>query len=136
MKTRILVLAAVLTGTTAAAQQMTYEAGGTTFGLRAGVNFQTINGKYANGAEIDNNITTGFHAGVNAEIPVGSGFYVQPGVLYSQKGAEFKTTSGNDNVRLSYIEVPVNFVYKPLLGTGRTLVGFGADAAIGPNGAL
>lgn len=136
MKTRILVLAAVLTGTTAAAQQMTYEAGGTTFGLRAGVNFQTINGKYANGAEIDNNITTGFHAGVNAEIPVGSGFYVQPGVLYSQKGAEFKTTSGNDNVRLSYIEVPVNFVYKPVLGSGRMLLGFGPYAAFGLNGTL
>ena len=136
MKTRILVLAALITGTTAAAQKMTYEAGGTTFGLRAGVNFSTINGKYANGSEIDNSINTGFHGGLNAEIPLGTGFYLQPGVLYSQKGAEFKTQSGNDEVELSYIEVPVNFVYKPILGTGRMVLGFGPYAAFGLTGTV
>lgn len=136
MKTRILVLAALITGTTATAQQMTYEAGKTTFGLRAGVNFSTINGKYANGAEIDNSINTGFHAGLNAEIPIGTGFYLQPGVLYSQKGAEFKTTGGNDEIELTYIEVPVNLVYKPILGTGRMLLGFGPYAAFGLTGTV
>lgn len=136
MKTPILVLAAVLTGTAATAQQMTYEAGGTTFGIRAGVNFSTINGKTATGAEIDNSINTGFHGGLNAEIPLGTGFYLQPGVLYSQKGAEFKNSGGNSEVELSYIEVPVNFVYKPVLGTGRMLLGFGPYAAFGLTGTV
>lgn len=137
MKTRILAIAAILFGTTASAQQMNYNAGGTTFGLRAGVNFQTINGKDANGNEFDNSIRTGFHAGVNAEIPVGTGFYLQPGVLYSQKGAEFQTSgTSKREVKLSYIEVPLNFVYKPILGTGRMLLGFGPYVAFGLDGTV
>ncbi len=113
------------------AQKMTYDAGRTTFGIRAGVNFQNINGKNANDKNLENNIATGFHAGVNAEVPLGTGFYLQPGVLYSQKGTELE----NDNqVKLNYIEVPVNFVYKPILGTGRMLLGFGPYVGFGLGG--
>jgi opacity protein-like surface antigen len=113
------------------AQDMTYDAGKTTFGVRAGVNFQNINGKNRSGDKLENDIATGFHAGVNAEVPLGTGFYLQPGVLYSQKGTEFD----NDNqVKLNYIEVPVNFVYKPILGTGRMLLGFGPYVGFGLGG--
>jgi hypothetical protein len=117
----------------ASAQEMTNTASRTTFGIRAGVNFQNINGKNAEGSELKNDIATGFHAGVNAEIPVGTGSYLQPGVLYSMKGAE----TGNDSrIRLSYIEVPVNFVYKPVLSTGNLVLGFGPYAAYGIGGKI
>lgn len=132
MKTKILATAvAAFFSTALFAQQMTHNAGGTTFGLRGGVNFSTITGKVANGDKLDNNINTGFHVGVNAEIPVGTGSYIQPGVLYSQKGAEFKNDS---QIKLTYIEVPVNFIYKPILGTGRMLLGFGPYVGIGIGG--
>lgn len=125
------VAAALLLSTALCAQDMTYDAGRTTFGIRAGVNFQNINGKDMSGNTLENNIATGFHAGVNAEIPLGVGFYLQPGVLYSQKGTEF----ANDNqVKLNYLEVPVNFVYKPVLGTGRMLLGFGPYIGFGIGG--
>lgn len=131
MKTAIVAAAALLMSATLYAQDMTYDAGRTTFGVRAGVNFQNINGKNQNGSKLENDIATGFHAGVNAEIPLGTGFYLQPGVLYSQKGTEFD----NDNqVKLNYIEVPVNFVYKPILGTGRMLLGFGPYVGFGLGG--
>ena len=132
MKTKFLAVAvAALFSSPIWAQDMTYDAGKTTFGIRAGVNFQNINGKNANGGNLKNDIATGFHAGVNAEVPLGTGFYLQPGVLYSQKGTEFD----NDNqVKLNYIEVPVNFVYKPILGTGRMLLGFGPYVGFGLGG--
>jgi hypothetical protein len=118
--------------TTAFAQQMTVNQGSTTFGLRAGVNAQTINGKDAGGTELKNGVKTGFHAGLNAEIPIGSGFYVQPGLLYSAKGAEWAKSDNND-VRLNYLELPVNFIYKPVLGTGNLVLGFGPYAALAVN---
>ena len=130
MKTAM-VAAALLVGSALYAQDMTYDAGRTTFGLRAGVNFQNINGKNSAGDKLENNVRTGFHAGLNAEVPLGTGFYVQPGVLYSQKGTEFKS---NDELQLSYIEVPVNLVYKPVLGTGRMLLGFGPYVGFGIDG--
>ena len=123
--------AALLLGSALYAQDMTYDAGRTTFGVRAGVNFQTLNGKNASGDKLENNVRTGFHAGINAEVPLGTGFYLQPGVLYSQKGAEFEN---NDELQLSYLEVPVNFVYKPILGTGRMLLGFGPYVGFGIDG--
>jgi hypothetical protein len=95
----------------------------TTFGVRAGVNFQNLNGEAANGDDLENKLKTGFHAGVNAEIPVGTDFYLQPGLLFSTKGAKFE---GSDTkLNLSYLELPINFIYKPALGTGRLVMGFG-----------
>ena len=105
---------------------------GTTFGIRAGVNLQNINGKDMSGNKLKNDITTGFNVGVNAEIPIGVDSYIQPGVLYSTKGAKWEGT--DQKVHLSYIEVPVNFLYKPLLGTGHMLLGFGPYAAYGIGG--
>jgi len=113
--------------------------GKSSFGLRAGINFQNINGKDSDGDKLQNTLTTGFNAGVNAELPVGVDFYLQPGVLYSQKGAKLKNygymgTVSNGTLKLSYVEVPVNLVYKPLLGTGRMLIGAGPYIGFGIGG--
>lgn len=106
---------------------------GVTFGARAGVNFQTINGKNQNGNDLENGITTAFHAGVNAEVPLGTDMYLQPGVLFSKKGADL---TNNREVKVSYIEVPVNLVYKPMLGTGNVVLGFGPYVGFGIGGNL
>jgi hypothetical protein len=105
----------------------------TTFGVRAGVNFQNITGKDYLDDDLDNKIKTGFHIGFNAEIPVATDFYVQPGVLFSTKGAANKD---DDDIKLnlSYIEVPINFLYKPVLGTGKLLLGIGPYIAFGIGG--
>ncbi|ANE53375.1 hypothetical protein SY85_07885 [Flavisolibacter tropicus] len=111
---------------------MTVNAGRTTFGIRAGVNFQNINGKNMDGGDLENHVLTGFNAGVNAEVPIGTGFYVQPGLLYSQKGAQSENKV--NKVHLSYVELPVNLVYKPILGSGNMVLGFGPYAALGVGG--
>jgi hypothetical protein len=104
------------------AQEMTANAGRTTFGLRAGVNFQTINGKNASDKKLKNDLLTGFNAGINVEIPVGTGTYIQPGALYTVKGAKWENKF---ETKISYIDIPVNLIYKPVLGTGNMLLGFG-----------
>ncbi|SRR5215204_5508818 len=124
---------AVIFATSIYAQSMVKTVNKTTFGIRAGVNFQNINGKDAAENNLENDLTTGFHAGLNAEVPLGTGFYFQPGVLYSIKGAEF---NNNAKVKLSYIEVPINFVYKPILGSGNMLLGFGPYAGFGIGGKI
>jgi len=107
----------------------------TTFGITAGVNFQNITGDDALGNKMENKLKTGFLAGVNAEIPVGIDFYVQPGVIYAMKGAKADNNS-DDKVNLSYIEVPVNFIYKPAVGTGRIILGVGPYVAFGIGGKI
>src|SRR3954464_11000516 len=93
------------------------------FGVRAGVNFQNLTGKDASGDKYENKLKTGFDIGANVEIPVATDFYLQPGVLFATKGASQKVGDGKTN--LSYIEIPVNFIYKPLLGAGHLLLGVG-----------
>lgn len=106
----------------------------TTFGVRAGVNFTNMNGEQ-NNIDLDNKIKTGFNIGVNAEIPVAQDFYLQPGLLFSTKGAKNKEEGINKTkVKLSYLEVPINFLYKPTLGDGKLLLGFGPYIGIGIGG--
>lgn len=132
MKTKIgcAVIAAAFFTTTSFAQSKT------TFGIRAGINFQNLNGKDDNGDKLDNKLKTGFNIGANAEIPVGIDFYVQPGLLFSTKGAKYDFAGGEVKTNLSYIEVPVNFLYKPELGEGRMLLGFGPYAAFAVGGTM
>lgn len=108
------------------------------FGVRAGVNFQNINGKDMEGDQLENDLTTGFHAGVNVEIPVGTDIYFQPGILFSTKGAKstnsFIGIDYNTKLSTSNIEIPLNVLFKPLLGTGHMLLGFGPYVAYGIGG--
>ena len=105
--------------------------GTTTLGITGGVNWNNINGKNATGADLNNDLKTGFNGGLNLEVPLGSGFFVQPGIEYRRKGAELE--NGN-KLNLSYIDVPVNLMYKPALGTGTMLLGFGPYIGLGING--
>jgi hypothetical protein len=130
MKTKIcaLALAAIALVTDARAQEST------TFGLRAGVNFQNLTGEIG-GNDLENKLKTGFHIGVNAEIPIAPEFYLQPGVLFSTKGAK---SDEDDDVKtnISYVEVPINFLFKPTLGTGKLLLGIGPYIGIAVGGKI
>lgn len=136
MKTKLLSLSAILLLSTLALQAQIG------FGILGGVNFQNINGKDNNGDKLENGLLTGFHAGININIPVAPDFYFQPGLLFSVKGAkndffsppvkaagDFETTT-----KLSYIELPLNLLYRPQLGKGYLLLGFGPYIAYGIGG--
>jgi Outer membrane protein beta-barrel domain len=105
---------------------------GVSFGIRAGINFQNLTGKDEGGDKYSNKLKTGFHIGGNAEILVAPDFYLQPGLLFSTKGARYKNI--DRSINLSYIEIPVNFIYKPVLGEGKLLLGVGPYAAFAVGG--
>jgi hypothetical protein len=130
MKSKVLLfaLAATTLSLTAKAQ--------VSFGLRAGLNLANVTGKDITGDKIDGNkLKAGFNIGVNAEMAVAPGFYLQPGVLFTTKGTTVDNGSSSDSkINLSYIEVPVNFIYKPALGPGKLLLGAGPYAAFGVGG--
>lgn len=114
------------------------EAQGTSFGLRAGVNFQNITGKDASGDKLNNNLSTRFHVGVQADIPIAPQFYFQPGLLFSTKGAKSETIileqTVTTDVNIAYVELPLNFLFKPALGNGHLLLGVGPYLAYGVGG--
>jgi hypothetical protein len=95
-------------------------AGAQGLGVNAGVNFfnQTIK---ADGEKFDDaKIKTGFQIGVDYEIGIAPDFYFAPGLQFSTKGTNVDTKAV-----LNYFEVPLNLVYKPLLGDGNLIVNFG-----------
>jgi hypothetical protein len=136
MKTKLFTISAVFIFLTIALQAQIG------FGLLGGVNFQNINGKDISGNKLKNGLLTGFHAGVNVNILVAPEFYFQPGLLFSVKGAKNDffsppTKASGDLVtttRLSYIEIPLNLLYRPQLGNGYMLLGFGPYFAFGIGG--
>jgi hypothetical protein len=112
------------------------------FGILGGVNFQNINGKDNSGNKLKNGILTGFHAGVNVNIPIAPDICFQSGLLFSVKGAKNDffsppTKASGDLVtttQLSYIEIPLNLVYIPQIGEGFIILGFGPYIAFGIGG--
>ncbi|OFY72702.1 MAG: hypothetical protein A2V46_08720 [Bacteroidetes bacterium RBG_19FT_COMBO_42_7] len=136
MKTKFITLSVILIFSTVALQAQIG------FGLLGGLNFQNINGKDNNGNKLENGLLTGFHAGVNINIPVAPDFYFQPGLLFTVKGAkndffspEAKASGDYETTtKLSYIEMPLNLLYRPQLGKGYILLGFGPYIAYGIGG--
>ncbi|MFO7722767.1 MAG: porin family protein [Bacteroidales bacterium] len=98
---------------------------GTSFGILGGVNFQNLNGKNYDGDKLENDLITGFHAGINLQIPLVPEFYFQPGLMFSTKGAQHDGTIAHTTTNLSYVELPLNLVYKGSLGSGFVMLGFG-----------
>lgn len=126
MKTRLFSFALIfILSSSIAIAQDTVNNPGTSFGVLGGVNFQNFNGKDNNGNQLENDMIIGYHAGVNIQVPLVPEFYFQPGVLFSVKGSENDFGLLTGTYRLSYIEIPLNVVYKGLLGNGYVTLGFG-----------
>jgi hypothetical protein len=94
-------------------------------GVLGGVNFQNLNGKSSSGDVLENTMIPGFHAGLNLQIPVAPEFYFEPGLLFTTKGAKKPGSILTATTSLSYIEMPLNFLYKGSLGSGFILVAVG-----------
>ncbi len=109
------------------------EMGKNSFGLYGGVNFQNINGSDAGGNKLSNKLVTRFNVGINEEIAVAPEFYLQLGLQYTGKGTKgpvvYTDGSGAHNItreiKLNYAELPINLLFKPLLGAGHLMIGFG-----------
>lgn len=128
MKSKVLLIALAITVLAVGAK-----AQNTTFGVRAGLNFQNLTGDDGYGHKLDKKLKTGINIGLNAEIPIAEDFYVQPGLLFTTKGAKDKTYR-KINIKISYLEIPINLLFKPELGDGKLLLGFGPYIGIAVGG--
>jgi hypothetical protein len=103
---------------------------------KAGLNLSNITID-KNGGLDDGKTLASFHAGLQADLPIGSFFAIQPGVFFTGKGAKLESgnTSGNNwyrsTTRPYYIEIPVNAVIKLPLGDHESSFFFGAGPYLG-----
>ena len=78
------------------------------FGIKAGVNFANQTGDASlEGVEFDKEGITSYHAGVVAEIKLLDKFAIQPELLYSSVGANYKNAGEEFRNELGYISIPV-----------------------------
>jgi hypothetical protein len=129
MKTKLISLFLILTFTVFMAEAQNSSGGKTSFAILGGVNMQNLNGKDMSGNKLENDMIIGYHAGVNIQFPVAPEFYFQPGLLFNTKGAKDIDGPLTTTFKLSYIELPLNFVYKGQVGNGYFMLGFGPYVA-------
>jgi len=108
-------------------------------GLRAGVNFSNLNYKDETDKKATTQSVPGIQIGLTADIPLVENFYVQPGLMYADRGFKEETGSSlgygvNFEVKANYFEIPVTFLYKPKLGSGKLIAGAGPYIGFGTGG--
>jgi hypothetical protein len=103
------------------------------FGILGGFSLQTLTGTDYWGEKLDNKLSPGFHGGGNVILPILPDLYFQPGLLFSVKGAKQSiiTDDITKTTSLSYIELPLNVLYRPQLGDGHILLGLGPYGGYG-----
>lgn len=109
--------------------------------LKGGVNFANVS--YNSKGEVDDaNMLTSFHVGIVGDIPIVKILAIQPGLLFTGKGAKLESGSSTSlnyykaTTNPLYIEVPVNAVIKLPLSADESNFFFGAGPyiAIGVGG--
>ena len=111
------------------------EPGNFAYGFKAGLNIQNIVGISRIGDDLNGKWEARFHVGGFIEVPLKDAFYFQPGLQYISKGAKITDESGTVNTRnISYLEVPLHFVYKPVSGTSKWVLGAGPYVGFGIGG--
>jgi hypothetical protein len=103
--------------------------------LKGGVNFANVS--YNSSGEVDDaNMLTSFHVGIMGDVPVAKIFAIQPGLLFTGKGAKIESGSTNSlnyykaTTNPLYIEIPVNAVFKLPLASDESSFYFGAGPYI------
>ena len=87
--------------------------------------------KNPDGANLNFKSKSGYQAGVNIHIPIVPMFYFQPGLLYITKAPKQVNVQFANKYNLSNDEMPLNIVYKSLLGNGYVMSGFGPYISYG-----
>ncbi len=123
MKKCFMLAAMFLTGITATSAQSfgdmfgTDQKGKISYGVRAGLNISNIGGEYGPDSDdkLDFDSRTGFHIGGIVDIPITNGFYVQPGLLFTTRGAKDSHSYSEEGYseeettkyKPMYLEIPV-----------------------------
>ncbi|WP_143308444.1 porin family protein [Chitinophaga vietnamensis] len=104
------------------------------WGIVAGPNFSSVTYKNLtlNSGKETSKLITNLRAGVTVDIPLADEFFIGTGLLYEGKGGKFK----NSDLKLttSYLQLPINFMFKPEVGNGRLVLAAGPYIAYGVGG--
>jgi hypothetical protein len=107
------------------------------FGPKVGLNLSTMTLKTM-GISFDPKTLVGFNVGVVSEITLSDNLSLQPSVLYSAKGSKYSITilevTTDFEIAPSFIEIPVNAVYKFDLGSSKLFLNAGPYFAYGIGG--
>jgi hypothetical protein len=106
-------------------------------GVKAGGNIskQRVNVSSGNSVFSNDNYKS-YHAGLITEVKLANRFYVQPQLLYTRKGSTLLSSTGaaDAKLRIHYLEMPVNLVYKVPVSFGYLFGGAGAAFSYGISG--
>src|SRR5690625_800181 len=107
--------------------------------IKAGAHYSKVILEDETGNRQEAQFTPGWHIGLSVDVPIGNKFYIQPGLLYTRKGftqedSWFAGSGNNFEVKANYLDLSVNFLYKPRLGSGKLLLGTGPYTAYGLDG--
>lgn len=100
---RLIVAACLLMSVTSFAQ--TFQ-----LGIKGGVNISNFTG--GNFENLDKKSLVGFHAGGFVSFFFGDNLALQPEVLFSSQGAKLENAGDKQNLKVSYINVPVLLKYR------------------------
>ncbi|RPD40290.1 porin family protein [Chitinophaga barathri] len=105
----------------------------TKFGIVAGPSWSSYTEKVGGDKETSD-LLTGFRAGITADLQLADEFYIQPSLLYTGKGGKDEILGFDTRLRINYLELPINFMYKPEVGNGNLFIGLGPYLAVGLSG--
>jgi hypothetical protein len=75
------------------------------FGLKGGINVSNFTGSSLD--NVDKKALVGFQGGAFLSLLMGDHFAIQPEAVFSSQGARVSTINGDENWRVSYLNIPV-----------------------------
>ena len=113
----------------------TDQKGKISYGVRAGLNISNIGGKYGPAQDLDLNSRVGFQFGGVVDLPITNGFYVQPGLLFTTRGAKEEIGGYKEKLRPMYLQIPVLGSFRADVSqSGNVQVNVGPHFAFGLGG--
>lgn len=103
-------------------------------GIKGGVNYTNVIRSDNTDKKLQNHYKTGFHAGVDVQIPLTASLYIFTGLTYVNKGARDYNEIDGQTISFSYLELPVDLGYKIPYGDGRLSAGVGLYLAYALSG--
>ena len=97
------------------------------FGIKAGPLFSSITTKTA-GSNSTSGLITSLQAGIVADILLAPQFYFEPGLLFAGKGGIINGVKSS----ISYVEVPLDLMFKPQMGDAGAFGGGTFFLGLGP----
>jgi hypothetical protein len=104
------------------------------FGFAAGGTFGWMRSESEDGTKSVSAVLPAFSFGVVGDFPVGHAFSFQPALSFLQKGQSNSEGATSWNIRLNYLEMPLNFLYKTPGTHGHFVVGLGPAFSYGLSG--